>query len=56
MKKSNKPAKPNGDDDVDRRKKLQFKKKKQRQKEQSINYKNIRSLTDLDDYEDEYNF
>ena len=23
---------------------------------ENINYKNIRSLTDLDDYEDEYNF
>lgn len=55
MNKSSKPFEAQ-DDDADRRKKLQFKKKKQRQKERSINYKNVRSLTDLDDYEDEYNF
>jgi hypothetical protein len=55
MKKSSKPMRAQ-DDDADRRKKLQFKKKKQRQREQNFNYKNVRSITDLDDYEDEYNF
>jgi len=56
MKKSSKPFKAQDDDDADRRKKLQFKKRKQQQREQKFNYKNIRSLTELDDYEDEYNF
>jgi hypothetical protein len=55
MKKSSNPFEAL-DDDADRRKKLQFKKKKQRQKEHTINYKNVRSLTDLDDYDDKYNF
>ncbi len=55
MKKSSKPFEAL-DDDADRRKKLQFKKKKQRQRELSINYKNVRSLTDLDHYDDKYNF
>ena len=55
MKKSSKPFEAL-DDDADRRKKLQFKKKRQRQRELSINYKNVRSLTDLDHYDDKYNF
>ena len=56
MKKSSKPFGEAQDSDDDRRKKLQFKKRKQRQREQKFNYKNVRSITDLDDYEDEYNF
>lgn len=50
MKRSTKITKA-PESDEDRRKILQFKKKKQRQKEHSINYKHVRSLTDLDDYE-----
>jgi hypothetical protein len=56
MKTPHKPFEAQDGDDVERRKKLQFKKKKQRQKEHNINYKNVRSLTDLDDYEETYNF
>jgi len=51
MKKLSKPSQAQGDED-DRHSRLQFKKKKQLQKERNINYKNIRSLTDLDNYDE----
>lgn len=54
MNKSSKPFEAQ-DDDVERRKKLQFKKKKTRSREPRINFKNIKSITDLDDY-DEYDY
>ena len=50
MKKSSKPEK--AQDDGERRRKLQFKKKKQRSKEPRVNLKNVRSINDLDDYDD----
>ena len=46
MNKSSKPFEAQ-DDDVERRKKLQFKKKKTRSREPRINFKNIKSITDL---------
>jgi len=55
MKKSRQPVVAN-DSDESRKKALQFKKRKQRNKEPKINFKNIRSMDDLEDYEDEYNF
>ena len=55
MKKSSKPEVAN-DSDESRKKALQFKKRKQRSKEPKINFKNIKSINDLADYEDEYNF
>ena len=54
MKKSSKPFEAQ-DDDVERRKRLQFKKKKTRSKEPRINFKNVKSLDDLDEYDD-YNY
>jgi len=50
MKKSSKPEKAL--DDGERRRKLQFKKKKQRSQELRVNLKNVKSLQDLDEYED----
>jgi len=55
MKKSRKPE-PAPDTDESRKKALQFKKRKQHNREPKINFKNIRSMEDLEDYEDEYNF
>lgn len=55
MKKSQKPF-DSRDNDEDRKRKLNFKKKKQRNKERNINFKNVRSMQDLDEFEDEYNF
>lgn len=55
MKKSSKPFGEAQDSDGERRKKLQFKKKKQRSKEPRVNLKNVRSLDDLDEY-DEYTY
>ena len=40
------------DEGEDRRRKLQFKKKKQRSQEPRVNLKNIKSLDDLDEYDD----
>ncbi len=54
MNKSSKPFEAQ-DDDVERRKKLQFKKKRNRSREPRINFKNIKSITDLDEY-DEYEY
>lgn len=54
MKKSSKPEEAQ-DAEANRRKKLQFKKKKARSKEQKFNYKKIKSIDDLDEY-GEYNF
>ena len=54
MSKSSKPFEAQDCDD-ERRRKLQFKKRKQRGKEPRINLKNVRSITDLDDY-DEYDY
>jgi len=54
MSKSSKPFEAQ-DSDGDRRRKLQFKKRKQRNKEPRINFKNVKSITDLDDY-DEYDY
>lgn len=51
MKKSSKPFEAQDNDDV-RRRKLQFKKKKQRGKEPRINLKNVKSINDLDEYDD----
>jgi len=53
MKKFSKPQLA-GDTDESRKKALLFKKKKQRNKEPNINFKNIRSVQDLEEY-DEYN-
>lgn len=50
MKKSSKPEK--AQDDGERRRKLQFKKKKQFNQEPRVNLKNIKSMQDLDEYED----
>jgi hypothetical protein len=50
MNKSSKPFEAQ-DDDINRRKKLQFKKKKMKQREPRFNYKDIRSIEDIDDYE-----
>ena len=55
MKKSSKPTRAQDDGEEDRRIKLNYKKKKQRSKERAINFKNVRSMSDLDEY-DEYNF
>ena len=55
MKKSKQPEVAN-DSDESRKKALQFKKRKQRSKEPKINFKNVRSMNDLEDYEDDYNF
>lgn len=53
MNKSSKPEKAQ-DEGEDRRRKLQFKKKKQRSQEPKINLKNVRFTKDLDEYDDEY--
>jgi type IV secretory pathway VirB9-like protein len=50
MKKSSKPEK--AQDDGERRRKLQFKRKKQRNQEPRVNLKNVKSLQDLDEYDD----
>jgi excinuclease UvrABC helicase subunit UvrB len=50
MKKSSKPEKAL--DEGERRRKLQFKKKKQRNQEPRVNLKNVKSLQDLDEYDD----
>lgn len=42
------------DEDENRRRKLNFKKKKQSTKERDANFKNVRSMKDLDEF-DEYN-
>lgn len=55
MSKSNKSITTPDEGEAARLKKLQFKNKKLKSKERNINYKNIRSLKDLDEYED-YNF
>ena len=55
MKKSKRPEAAY-DSDESRKKALQFKKRKQRNKEPKLNFKNIKSINDLQDYEDEYNF
>ena len=39
-------------DEGERRRKLQFKKKKQRNQEPRVNLKNVKSLQDLDEYDD----
>ena len=44
------------DDDENRRRKLNYRKKKQRNKERSVNYKNVRSMQDLDEFDDEYQY
>ena len=44
------------DDDENRRRKLNYRKKKQRNKERSVNYKNVRSMRDLDEFDDEYQY
>lgn len=54
MKKSSKRPSNAQDNDVERRRKLQFKKKKQHNQEPKINLKNVRSMEDLDEYGDEY--
>ena len=54
MNKSSKPFEAQDGDD-ERRRKLQFKKRKQRGKEPRINLKKVRSIKDLDDY-DEYDY
>jgi hypothetical protein len=54
MKRSSKPEKAQ-DPDVDRQRKLHFKKKKRSNSEPRINLKNIKSITDLDEY-DEYDY
>ncbi|NCV19603.1 MAG: hypothetical protein EBW42_12770 [Rhodobacterales bacterium] len=50
MKKSSKPEK--AQDDGERRRKLQFKRKKQRNQEPRVNLKNVKSMDDLDEYDD----
>lgn len=54
MKKSSKRPSNAQDADVERRRKLQFKKKKQHNQEPKINLKNVRFTKDLDEYDDEY--
>lgn len=56
MKKSSKrpSSARDNENDVERRRKLQFKKKKQRNQEPKINLKNVRSMQDLGEYGDEY--
>ena len=44
------------DDDENRRRKLNYRKKKQRNKERSVTYKNVRSMRDLDEFDDEYQY
>lgn len=53
MKKSSKRPSSAQDNGVERRRKLQFKKKKQRNQEPKVNLKNIRSMRELDEYGDE---
>jgi len=50
MKMPNRPEMSN-DSDESRKKALQFKKRKERSKEPKINFKNIRSVNDLDEYD-----
>jgi|TARA_B110000305_G_C18789561_1_gene337687 hypothetical protein len=46
---------PPGDTDDSRKKAVHFKKRKQRKLDHNINFKNIRSIHDIDEDADEYN-
>tara|TARA_B110000285_G_C15104358_1_gene607004 strand:+ start:720 stop:878 length:159 start_codon:yes stop_codon:yes gene_type:complete len=52
MKKQSRPR-TDLEDDTSRQKALLFKKRKQRGKEPKLNFKNIRSVEDLEDWDDE---